>query len=180
MKSIILLSMSLLALWGQTLAQKTVIVNGQQLHRQTIAILEAQYRVQIQPGRYWYDPVNGWWGVEGQAVAGLLHPGMRLGGQLQVNASAGRTGVYINGRHINGTELYHLQRIVGQPIPTGRYWVDAYGNAGPVGGWATVNIYQAAQRGRSVYSRSFATDAGYGSNGRDFYIMGDGFSYTNF
>jgi hypothetical protein len=180
MKSIFLLNLLLLSLWSSIFAQRAVIVNGQALSSQTVAVLEAQYRVQIQPGRYWYDAVNGWWGVEGQAVAGLLHPGMRLGGMLRANASAGRTGVFINGRQINSTELYHLQRIVGQAIPAGSYWVDAYGNAGPAGGYATVNIYQAAQRGRSVYSRSFATDVGYGSNGRDFYIMGDGFSYTNF
>jgi len=177
-----LISALLIASMGHTLAQKVVFVNGQQLSAQTISLLEMRYQVQIQPGRYWYDPICGWWGVEGQAVAGLLHPGMRLGGALQVNASKGRTGVFINGRQLNTTELYHLQRIVGQAIPRGMYWLDAYGNAGPVGAWATVNIYQAAQRGsgRSTYSRSFATDVGYGSNGKDFYIMGDGFSYTNF
>ncbi|MEM7658708.1 MAG: hypothetical protein AAF399_21470 [Bacteroidota bacterium] len=182
MKSLLCMSFCLLVSCFSLQAQKNVVINGSPLADEVVAYLEYQYQVQIQAGRYWYDAVNGWWGVQGQAVAGVIAPGMNLGGRLQAQASNGRTGVFINGRQVNSAELYHLKRIVGDAIPRGYYWMDAYGNAGPNGSYATVNIYQAAQRGqsRSTYSRSFATDVGYGSNGKDFYIMGDGFSYTNF
>ena len=159
---------------------RAVFVNDVRLDDKLVSLLEQSYRVQIQNGQYWYDAVNGWWGVKGQAVSGVIMPGLNFGGQLKVNASGGRSGIFINGRQINRTELFHLQKIVGQAIVPGYYWVDAYGNAGPIGGYATVNIYQMARRGNSVYSRSFATDVGYGSNGKDFYIMGKDFSYTNF
>ncbi len=169
-------------------AQHKVYVNGQPLTDQTISLLEYQYQVRIQPGRYWYDPLNGWWGLEGQAVGGVMMPGLPLGGPLLAQASGGRTGVYLNGRQLNQTELSQWQQILGTRIGAGRYWVDAYGNAGPQGGLATVNLYQAYQMAvqgggggdRSAFSRSNNTDTGYGSNGQDFYIMGEDFSYSNF
>lgn len=160
--------------------QRSVFVNEVRLNEATVNTLEQYYRMRIQDGQYWYDPANGWWGVKGQAVAGIIAPGLNFGGRLQHNASGGRTGIYLNGRQINQVERMHLQRIVGQVILPGRYWLDAYGNTGPIGGYALCNIYQLANRSNSVYSRSFSTDVGYGSNGKDFYIMGKDFSYTNF
>ncbi len=187
MKSFLLFALLGLGLAFQSCAQRAVYVNGQALNQQTIQALEYQYQVRIQPGRYWYDPTNGWWGFEGGAVAGIMMPGLRLGGPLNAQASRGRTGVFINGRQINRTELSQLQQLVGAQIGAGRYWVDSYGNAGPQGGYATVNLYQAYQAamnsyggGNSAFSKSYNTGAGYGSNGSDFYIMGEDFSYSNF
>lgn len=194
MKSLFLILLLGLGLLAQSCAQREIYVNGQRLTSETVQALEAQYQLQIQPGRYWYDAVNGWWGYEGQGVAGIMMPGLDLGGSLDPQVSNGRTGVFINGRQVNQMELMQLQQLVGGIAP-GRYWVDAYGNAGAEGRMANVNLYQAAQlaqqqyrhgsgqpssSGSSSFWRSDITDQGYGSNGQDFYIMGDDFSYSNF
>lgn len=163
--------------WGQN---RQVFINELRLPDNQVKVLENYYQVRIQDGQYWYDAINGWWGNKGQAVAGIIQPGLSIGGPLKAQASNGKTGVYINGRQINQTELFHLQQIIGTSIVPGKYWLDAYGNAGPMGGYATCNVYQLANRGKSTYNKSFATDIGYGSNGKDFYIMGKDFSYTNF
>ena len=40
-----------------------VVVNGVPLEDSTRQALESGYGVPIQPGRYWYDPVSGVWGL---------------------------------------------------------------------------------------------------------------------
>ncbi|MFZ2649221.1 MAG: hypothetical protein WA210_03845, partial [Burkholderiaceae bacterium] len=64
-------------------ADTGVIVNGVELRPQTLAALMTLYPVPIAPGRYWYDPASGAYGVEGGAVAGQMLAGLRLGGALR-------------------------------------------------------------------------------------------------
>lgn len=46
-----------------------------------------------------------------------------------------------------------LQQLVG-PVRPGRYWLDAYGNAGFEGGPPLVNLAQARARGNDGYAAS--------------------------
>ena len=102
----------------------------------------------LSPGRYWYDPVSGLWGMEGGPSVGQLYPNLALGGPLRENASvpSGTTYVYVNGRELHPQEVYFLQSLYGSVIP-GRYWLDANGNGGFEGGPAIYNLGAAMARG---------------------------------
>jgi hypothetical protein len=73
-------------------------------------------------------------------LAAYLPAGPGLGGPVP-----GGTGVFVNGRELPPPDVQRLAALVG-PIPPGRYWIDAQGNAGPEGGPATVNLAQLASR----------------------------------
>lgn len=120
-------------------AAKVVIVNGQRLPDQTVQALEQGYHVRIRPGAYWYDRLTGAWGFWGGPVAGVIHPGLNLGGPLAENASNGNTGIFINGRQLHQRDVWILRQIT-IPLP-GRYWMDAYGTFGYVAGPAIGNVY---------------------------------------
>lgn len=115
-----------------------VFVNSVRLDRTTLSALENAYGVQIAPARYWYDPISGVWGVEGGPGLGQIHPGLRLGGSLQANASHGDTGVFVNGRELHRLDVAALHRCT--PVFQGRYWVAANGIGGYEGGPATFNL----------------------------------------
>jgi len=61
---------------------------------------------------------------------------------LKVNASRGRTGVFINGRELHLLDVRALQQIT-MVIP-GRYWCDAMGNIGFEGGPPLANLWALA------------------------------------
>ncbi|MGH7459720.1 MAG: hypothetical protein ACRERX_21230, partial [Pseudomonas sp.] len=149
-----------------------VIVNGQRLSPVQLRALELKYRVRTVPGRYWYDRSSGAWGIEGGPTAGLIVPGLALGGPLRADASRGTTLVWVNGRRLPWQDLVALQQLTG-PIQPGRYWLDARGNAGFERGPALVNLQQLANRGRrsawSSYTRN--TDASVGGDGSFFYYI---------
>ncbi len=105
-----------------------VIVNGTPLSAAQIQAITVQYRVVPQPGSYWYDSRSGLFGYVGQGAAGAMRPGHALGA-LSPTASAGRTGIFVNGRQIPMTELAFYQSLVG-PVRPGRYWMDGFGNVG--------------------------------------------------
>ena len=90
-------------------SQQVVIVNGVQLPNAAVVALQLAYRTVIANGRYWYDPASGLWGREGQPLAGQMHAGLQLGGDLKTNASNGDTDVYVNGRRLPRAELLALQ-----------------------------------------------------------------------
>lgn len=118
---------------GGAMAQQTgIIVNGQPLTMQQAVA----YGIQLAPGRYWYDPISGFWGIEGQGYADQAPPFMQIGGPLRPNASNGSTGVFVNGREIVHGELAQLQAACGS-VPTGHYWLTHELLAGPIGGPAT-------------------------------------------
>jgi hypothetical protein len=109
-----------------------VIVNGTPLGVNQIRFLEQQYRAEVLPGRYWYDPVSGAWGFEGGGTVGQIFPGLGLGGALKADASRGDTGVFINGRELHRQDVLALQRCTA--VYQGRYWVNARGIGGVEGG----------------------------------------------
>lgn len=158
---------------------RQVIINGVRLADGTVRELEIGYRVRVADGRYWYDARSGAWGVEGGPTAGLILPGLPLGGPLRENASAGTTGVFVNGRRLPVADVLALQQLTG-PIQPGRYWVDGHGNAGFEGGPAIVNLRQLAASSRagawSHYTRS--TDASVGGDGDFFYYIDRNTSMT--
>ena len=113
-------------------ATSDVVVNAVRLDDATLLQLERAYGVPIRPGRYWYDPVSGVWGMEGGPAAGLIQPGLRLGGPLRADASRGNTSIFVNGRQLHLLDVLALQRCV-VTIP-GRYWVGPDGVGGFEGG----------------------------------------------
>ena len=100
--------------------QSGIVVNGQPLSMEEVV----GYGIQLPAGRYWYDHMSGFWGVEGGPYAGQVLAGLPLGGPLQPNASNGDTGVFINGREIHLNEYLELLQIFGE-VPPGRYWLNA-------------------------------------------------------
>jgi hypothetical protein len=86
-----------------------IVVNGQALSAETVQQLKQIYPVVIPSGRYWYYPVSGAWGREGQPIAGQMMPGLSLGGPLQATASRGTSGVFINGRQITDGEKSYIE-----------------------------------------------------------------------
>jgi len=158
---------------------RQVFVNGDRLPENEIRALELGYRVRIADGRYWYDARSGAWGVESGPTAGLILPGLPLGGRLREDASAGRTPVIVNGRRLPSADLIALEQLTG-PIQPGRYWVNANGDAGFEGGPAIVNLHALAARSQSNawshYTRS--TDASVGGDGDFFYYIDRNTSMT--
>ncbi len=118
-----------------------VFINGKALDRVTLAQLQQLYPQPIAPGRYWYDPVSGAYGVEGKPVAGQMLPGLALGGALRANASRGTSGVYINGRQLTFGEKAYIEQACQTPVMPARYWVTAQGLGGYEGAPASFNLF---------------------------------------
>lgn len=127
-------------------AQGPVVVNGVALDRQALGALQRMYG-SIRPGRYWYDTLSGAWGYERGPTAGQILPGMRLGGPLRADASAGGTHVFVNGRELHPVDVQYLRQLAGTVLP-GRYWVNAFGVGGYENGPPFFDLRAlAAQRG---------------------------------
>lgn len=125
----------------------------------------------VVPGEYWYDSLSGLWGHKGMSYGGQILPGLRLGGELQADASGGLTQVFINGRAIHPYELQALQASYGY-IQPGRYWLNAQGIGGYEGGPAQFNLMAGAgtQGGGAGYN-THAAGASLGSDGNCSYAM---------
>lgn len=132
---------------GLARADAGVFVNGKPLEDVKRQKMERAYGVPILPGRYWYDPVSGAWGMEGGPTIGQIHPNMAIGGDLRADASKGRTGVFFNGRQLHELDLRALDRCM--PVQPGRYWVHADGDGGREGKSASFNLKQACGDGRN-------------------------------
>jgi hypothetical protein len=126
-----------------SLSSRSVIINGQRLSDQTVAALEQTFRIRVMDGQYWYDRMNGSWGVQGGPTAGFIMAGLDLGGPLQPDASNGDTGVFINGRQLHRIDVARLSQI--GPVFRARCWMDAFGNIGLEGQPAFGNIWLAVQ-----------------------------------
>lgn len=136
----------------------TVIINNSVLSIQQIQEIKTRYGVEPKPGNYWYDSVSGLYGVTGYPSYGFMYPGHNFG-TLSRNASAGNTGVIINGRELPQIEWAIWSYILGYYIQPGRYWFDAQGNAGYEGNSIpVVNLFIAAQR------NSYSGKGGSGDN----------------
>jgi len=163
--------------------RRSITINGAPLARvpaQTLAQLEATYHVTLPDGRYWYDPVNGGFGVWGQPAAALLPAGLDLGPRLPRNASNGNSGVFINNRELQVGEVQFLSLLVGVQWQRGRYYIDAYGNAGLEGGPVLVNLVQVAQQRAQAASgggggrQDVHVTTGFGENQTQFFSSADG------
>jgi hypothetical protein len=148
-----------------------VAINGTRLTGAQLHALQQRYRVRIPRGRYWYDRFSGAWGRWAGPTLGFTLAGVDVGGPLPVNASGGKTRVFVNGRELHRQDVAALRRIV--RVRPGRYWLDAWGNGGYEGGPRLFNLVQlarAAGAGRggpwSYHSRS--TDAHVGGDGQGF------------
>jgi hypothetical protein len=123
-----------------------VFINGREIGSDQVAALVSAYHSAPPAGRYWYDSRSGAWGVEGRETLGFILPGYDFG-SLAADASAGNTGVFINGREINMVEAANLQRIFGS-VYRGHWWLDGRtGNFGVEGNPMPVGNLIAAIRG---------------------------------
>ncbi len=126
-------------------AARNVNVNGAKISIALLADLERRYQLRFYDGDYWYDPASGACGVLGGPVMAFIIPGLTLGGALAADASAGNTGVFINGRELPQFDLIMLTRLIGFIVP-GRYYLDANGNAGFEGGPPLANLIAASRQ----------------------------------
>ncbi len=156
--------------------QRHVVVNGQAIAAARLEELSSHLHLKIVDGDYWYDKVSGAAGPAGGPTLAFIVPGLELGGPLAPDASAGNTGVFINGRELPQFDLIALTRLVGFVQP-GRYFLDATGNAGFEGGPPVINLVAAsrqaqAQGGGGDGWYSNATGAGGNASGGAGYVMG--------
>ena len=117
---------------------RNVTVNGQRLSAEELARLEQTYRVRIVDADYWYDNLNGAWGIKGGPTRGFIYSGLNLGGPLAANASGGGSGVFVNGRELHPLDVSGLERCT--QVTPGRYWVGPDGIGGYEGGPASFNL----------------------------------------
>ena len=108
----------------------SIVVNGTVLSAEVIRQLQQLYPVPIPPGRYWYDPISGGYGREGEPIAGQMLSGLALGGTLAPDASRGTSGVFINGRELTTGDKTYIELLCQTPVVVGRYWVIATGLGG--------------------------------------------------
>jgi hypothetical protein len=154
------LALALNALCMTCAAAEQVFVNGVELTSEVQRGLDNAYGT-IAPGRYWYDGVSGLWGREGGPAAGQIRAGLKLGGPLRADASAGRTGVFVNGRQLHAFDVAALSQCT-QVVP-GRYWYASNGLVGIEGGPALFNLAAACgERARSSQGGSSTTCENYG------------------
>lgn len=157
-------------------ATRVLKFNGRALNAgglATLAKLEAAYRTRLPDGAFWYDPMCGAFGAWDGPVLVILPAGLALGGPVPANASGSGSGVFVNGRELHAFDVLYLQHLLG-PIKPGRYFTDAYGNAGLEGGPVLVNLLQAAQH-RGGFS-SYKSNAYSGTSSS---ISSEGVSFTN-
>ncbi|MDX2246563.1 MAG: hypothetical protein SF052_07310 [Bacteroidia bacterium] len=159
---------------------RKVIINGVKMDEATLQQLDMVAKIRIADGDYWYDRTSGAWGLTGGHCLGFTYANMNLGGPLSPKASAGNTGIFINGRQLHTLDVQGLNTLF-QPFGTscqpGRYWADSYGNFGAEGNpYPMGNFMQMAQAIRQKgngYYKNNVTSGAYSSFGSD----GNGFGY---
>lgn len=172
----LLLSILLMASVGYGQTDRSVYINREKISTETVQALESRYGISILDGRYWYDRHSGLWGMEGGPTVGVVMPGLAIGGDLPVDAANGNTNVFLNGLELHAQDVRNLRMWVGVVNP-GRYWMDAYGNVGYVGGAAILNLWQLArQNQQNTFYRNSYTGIGGGSSGGTSYVIGKDFS----
>ncbi len=140
-----------------------VVVNGSVVSPQVQNLISQRYGVRLPSGRYWYDKYCGAWGLEGGGTQGFVESGFNLYAPMPEGISGGNTGVYINGRHLPSSDVLALKRLTGT-VRQGRFWVDAQGNAGYIGGPAIINLRQVA-KSRGLYRRGAGVGQNYNNGG---------------
>ena len=181
--SALLVAGSMLAPHQVAAQSRRVLINAVRLPDAEVQGLERQYRVSLPDGDYWYDRSSGAWGLRGGPTVGFTVAGLQVGGRLRADASAGNTGVFINGRELHQYDVMALMQL--GPVYRGRYWMDGQGYFGVEGGPALGNLWllaRAAGRGnggaQTTYTRSGSM---FGSDGNGCLVFNDpgsGTSYT--
>ena len=154
--------------------QDNVYVNDVRVPQKTLNQLSSYYNIKVVSGSYWYDKYTGAWGLKGGPGLGFVLPNMPFNGTLKANASNGNTNVFVNNRELHWKDVAYLQQFF-KVIP-GRYWVDAQGNGGYEGQYASFNLYQLAKQSGTSFYRNSYTGIGSGSSGGTSYVIGKDFS----
>ena len=103
------------------------VINGHVLTQDEWQDVARRTGIRLLTGRFWYDARAGLWGREGGPTVGFAPAGERAA-PLRADASAGRTGVFFNGRELHDLEVAWLRTL--GPVVPGRYWLDARGWVG--------------------------------------------------
>jgi membrane-associated protease RseP (regulator of RpoE activity) len=124
-------------------------INGRPLGPEALSVLERAYGAAPSSGRVWYDSFSGLYGLWGREAAGFIRPGHDFG-PLPAQASAGNTGIFLNGRQLNLAEAAFFHRLFGAVYP-GQWWLDGRtGNVGLKGSpLPAANIFAALQQAQS-------------------------------
>jgi hypothetical protein len=157
-----------------------VIVNDVPLTMDTVAALRAS-GLNVVDGNYWYDRTSGFYGYKGGPAAGMISPGLNLGGPLKPDCSNGTSGFFVNGRQLTIPEAAALVRTL--HAPQARYTLDADMNFGFEGRPPAMNLrqlmaqQQEPQQHKSLSERGMlytppVVVPGVGASG-------DGFSYSH-
>lgn len=147
-----------------------VRINNLTLSREQIRDLVSRYGIEPKPGNYWYDSASGLFGVYGYPSYGFMYPGHNFG-KLSRDASAGNTGVLINGRELPQQEWAIWSYMIGYYVQPGSYWFDSNGNVGYEGNnMPVLNMFVIAKQ--NSYS-------GKGSGGDNFWSSRFGAGNSN-
>ncbi|CAM6047149.1 unnamed protein product [Sphagnum compactum] len=112
------------------LRPEQVWVNGSKLSKEEMALLLGCEKSpqNLKPGRFWYDSQTGLWGKEGHRPDNIISPLLKVGGNLQKNASNGATKIFMNGRELGKLELKMLKLAGVHCPPNTHLWVENNGN----------------------------------------------------
>ena len=151
---------------GPVTGKETVINNHVLTDQEKLSIVRTYHVVPL-AGRYWYDALSGLWGAEGREPYGMILPGHNFG-TLSPRASAGNTGIFLNGREINKVEALFYVGLFGSVIP-GRYWLNGFtGMLGIEGSpYPLLNLY-------AVYNQRFGRQGASSKIGINGYVSTDG------
>jgi hypothetical protein len=130
-----------------------VYLNGERLSQPDLRELQAVLGQAPVPGRYWYDPRSGLWGLEEHGAGGVTRPGLRIPAPLPAQASRGSSGAFVNDRQLTARELALLAQWLGwdprnAATFTGRYVLDEQGRLFSIQGRYLGSLAGAAARVR--------------------------------
>jgi len=115
---------------------RSVTINGRAPKAKewaTLAQLEKERKTKLPDGHYFYDKKSGLFGKWGGPAVVVIPAGLKIGPSMKAESSGRGTGVYVNGRDIHPAEKVLYEKMLGQRIPPGRYWLDDKGNCGVEG-----------------------------------------------
>jgi hypothetical protein len=107
------------------------------------------------PGRYWYDPRSGLWGLEEHGAGGFTRPGLRVPAPLPAGASSGTSGAFVNDRQLTARELAVMAQLLGWDAESagtlaGRYVLDEQGRLYSIRGRYLGSLASGAGRARQA------------------------------
>jgi hypothetical protein len=128
-----------------------VWLNGVQLAAPDLRELQAVLGRAPVPGRYWYDPHSGLWGLEAHGAGGVTRPDLRVPAPVPAGASHGQSGVFVNDRELTAHELAVLAQLLGWTSTPpgelrGRYVLDDRGRFYSIQGRYLGSVATSAQR----------------------------------